>query len=113
MPDSVDRRTARSRALHRAVAARILQDPERALALAHAYLARTAAEDPHVRYYVDEWTRWLARPVSEICHLLADDDSEYAEALRRMSPFVGVLTQAERTAIYRRHAVDGREPPSG
>lgn len=112
MPDSVDRHTARSRALHRAVAARILQDPQRALALAHEYLARMA-QDRHARYYVDEWTRWLARPVSEICHLLADDDSEYAEALRRMSPFVGVLTQAERTAIYRRHAVDGREPPSG
>ncbi|MGC8488800.1 MAG: hypothetical protein ACP5QO_11390 [Clostridia bacterium] len=110
MSDTGDRRRARSRALHRAVAARLLEDPERALALAHRQLARTAA-DPHARYYVDEWTRWLARPVPEICRLLADDDSEYAEALRRMSPFVGVLTQAERAAIYRRYAVDREEPP--
>lgn len=111
MPDSVDRRRARSRELHRTVAARILQDPERALSLAHQYLARMA-QDRYVRYYIEEWTRWLERPVPEICHLLADDNSEYAEALRRMSPFLGVITQAERDAIYRRYAVDRRESPS-
>ena len=55
----------------------------------------------HARYYRDEWAKWLRRPVSDIVHLLTDDDSEYADALRKMSPFIGVITPAERDAIYR------------
>lgn len=33
------------------------------------------------------------------CCLLAEDTSEYAEVLRRMFPFVGVIAQAERGAV--------------
>ena len=40
---------------------------------------------------------------------LTDDDSEYADALRKMSPFVGLITQAERDAISRAYSADASE----
>lgn len=102
----LDRRTARSRALHRAVAQKVRADPERSLALARARVAHWASTAPHARYYVDEWTRWLDAPITDVCSLLADDDSEYAESLRRMSPFVGVLDPWERWAIHQQFRQD-------
>lgn len=107
---SPDRRTARSRALHRAVTRKIRQRPQEAWALAYRRVDRLA-EDPHTRYYVREWRKWLERPLDDVCRLLAEDPSEYADAMRKMSPFVGLLTKAERDAIYR-HYANAVKPPS-
>ncbi len=106
---SVDRRIARSRALHQVVAGKIRQHPDQALALAYRQLERIG-QDPHARYYVMEWRKLLQGPLEEVCRLLAEDRSEYADAMRKMSPFVGLLTTAEREAIYRRYAADVVKP---
>lgn len=103
----VDRQTARSRALHRATAEKLLAHPGPALAAARRRLSRLTAEAPHARYYVQEWTRWLDGPLADVYRLLAEDGSEYAEALRRMSPFVGLLSPQERWAVYRQYRPDG------
>lgn len=102
----VDRRTARSRALHRAIALKVLADPQATMAVARQHLARMA-RDPHAAYYVAEWSRWLDTSPNAIYHLLAEDPSEYAEALRHMSPFVGLLTSDERQAIYEQFQYSG------
>ncbi len=103
----VDRRMARSRALHRAIAKKVLADPQTTVAAARQRLARLAT-DPHARYYVEEWSRWLEAPPADVYGLLAEDDSEYAEALRRMSPFVGLLSAGERRAICQQFQRGGR-----
>jgi hypothetical protein len=100
--DSLARRRARSRALYAAIADKLRQNPEAVLALARRNLERLA-HDPHSAYYYREWKRWLDAPVDRLCTLLTDP-GEYAETLRPMSPFAGVLTPAERWAIYRRFA---------
>ncbi len=103
----IDRFTARSRAYHQAVAARLMADPEPALIKARAWLAQLSVESPQTRSYAREWSRWLERPISDVYHLLAEDPSEYAEALRRMSPFVGLINSHERWEIYRAFRSDG------
>lgn len=71
------RRTARSRALHQAVARQIRLHPQEEMwALAFRRLERLA-EDPHAQYYVTEWRKWLERPVDDVCRLLVEDTSEY------------------------------------
>ncbi len=102
-----DRRVARSRALHRAIAQKVLADPQATMAAARQRLARLATE-PHADYYFAEWSRWLEASPSDVYRLLAEDDSEYAEAMRRMSPFVGLLTPGERRAIYQQFQPSGR-----
>jgi len=99
---SLSRRQARSRALHAAVAERLRTNPDAALAIARRHM-RWLEQDPHAAYYFREWSRWLDAPVDALCALLTDP-SEYAEDLRRCSPFTGLLTPAERWAIYRAHA---------
>ncbi len=107
-PLVLDRRTARSRALHRAVAQKLRADPEHSLAKARARVAHWAVAAPHARYYVSEWTRWLDAPMADLYDLLAADDSEYAESLRRRSPFVGLLDARERWAICHQFRQDRR-----
>ena len=97
----VDRRAARSRALHRAIAQRVLTDPQATVAVALERPAHRAA-GPHARHYVEAWTRCLQASPADVYRLLAEDDSGYAEARRRMSPFMGLLTVGERRAIYQR-----------
>ena len=80
--------------------------PEEVLAAARAQLARLR-ENPRTRYYAEEWARWLDRPVADIYGLLAEDDSDYADAMRHTAPFAGVLTPSERWEIYERYALDG------
>ena len=101
-----DRRGRRSRELHRAIAAKLRENPEEVLAAARTQLARWC-ENPRTRYYAEEWARWLDRPVAEISGLLADDDSDYADSMRHTAPFAGGLTPAERWEIYQRYALEG------
>lgn len=46
-----------------------------------------------------EWEHILAGPVEQVTALLVER-SEHATRLRQSSPFAGILTEAERKAIY-------------
>jgi hypothetical protein len=87
---------ARSLALHRQVAQKIRAAPE-LFQLATGNLARwkrRGVTDP----LVDEWQRILDTGL-DAALTAATDDSDRGALLRRSSPFPGVLTATERTAI--------------
>ena len=90
----------RSLAMHRLVAARIEQDPAM-FVKAKATLARwrncvSTSSQP----WLDEWERLMDRGV-EACLAEALEDSQKAAALRKSSPFSGVLSNRERFAFLR------------
>jgi hypothetical protein len=92
----------RSRALHEAVAERLRDDPQlvsRALVRLDDW-ERWA--EPQALPAIREWRQLLsAASLSELLALLVED-SEKANRLRQSSPFVDVLPQDERLAIFRR-----------
>ncbi len=88
----------RSIALHRAIAEKIEADPK-LLDIARDNLQRWAPAAARSRPYADAWREILDRPLPELLHLLTED-SERMRALRQATPFAGVLSPAERWAIY-------------
>ena len=94
------REDRRSLALHRAVAAKLAAHPAEVVAAAKRNLARMRTANPGAAPLLDEWDDHLCRPASEIIELLADPGSR-ARELRHVTPFAGVLTASERTAVYR------------
>jgi hypothetical protein len=98
---------ATSLELHRAVARKVRQHPE-LLAHVRSNLARWRrdVEDGNAssRRYLEAWEKLLSLDI-EAMLAAATQESEEATALRHVSPFAGVLTQAERLAIIRRRRV--------
>jgi len=90
----------RSLELHRAIAAKLRQCPER-IAIALDNLSRWSADLPRSQPYWDAWREILARPLEEVLTLL-EEDSERMTALRQATPFAGVLEPKERWAVYSR-----------
>jgi hypothetical protein len=90
----------RSLALHRAVAAKLRNDPA-LLRIATENLDRWYDNAAHSRPYLDEWRRILHLPLEELLALIGQE-GERMTALRQNSPFAGVLEPAERWAIYSR-----------
>ena len=89
----------RSLALHRAVAAKLLEDPEvleRARRRVREWL-ETAAVD---RRWAAAWWEVLERSPAEVARVLCDT-GERARDLRQSSPFAGCLAPRERWAILR------------
>jgi hypothetical protein len=90
---------ARSLAMHCLIAQKIARDP-RLLDIARRNLAawstRYGANPPRA---LGEWQAILRRPWHEIASVITDTGEE-ATRLRQSSPFAGVLTQAERSALY-------------
>jgi transcriptional regulator with XRE-family HTH domain len=95
------REDRRSLALHRAIARRLRQTPESVLVTAQANLQRMKEQHPHASSLLDEWGRILVRPVESIVETMVDP-STHARDLRHVTPFAGVLSDAERTAVYKR-----------
>ena len=90
----------RSLAFDRIVAARIPEHPE-LLATARANLQRWLEHcSARTRPALEEWLQALNGPQPELLDLLTGTD-ERARRLRQSSPFAGVFTNAERTAILR------------
>jgi transcriptional regulator with XRE-family HTH domain len=87
-------------ALHQRIATRLLEDPDRVLGLATDRLRRWRKEQPaHTQPWVATWDGIVRLPPRVIADLIVDR-SGFARELRQTSPFVGVLTDAERrTAI--------------
>ena len=100
------REERRSLHLHCAIADRLRQDPEGTLSQAHRTLARMRAIH-HGSPFVREWRMLLARPVAALLPVLTDPDP-WARELRQVTPFAGVLSAAERAAVYREFAESER-----
>ena len=90
----------RSLALHRLITAKIRNDPA-LFDMTKATLARWrkivhSGSQP----YLAEWERLIAVGI-EASLAVATEDTERATALRKSSPFAGVLTEAERLEFLR------------
>lgn len=93
------REDRRSLALHRAVAERLLEDPDRVLERARETLARMREASPTELPLLREWEVLLDRPPGHLVSLLTDP-SPHARELRHVTPFAGVLSAAERARVY-------------
>lgn len=91
----------RSLWLHRAIARKLLADPDAVRARARANLARMRhAHGASLAPYVKRWEALLAGPLDVLAAELTADDQE-ARDLRQCTPMAGVLTPQERWALYR------------
>ncbi|MGO4879941.1 MAG: hypothetical protein ACLP59_03860 [Bryobacteraceae bacterium] len=88
----------RSLAMHRAIAAKLRNDPA-LMAIAFDNLDRWSQKGGRSQPYLDAWREILKLALPEILTLL-EEDSERMTAMRQSSPFAGVLEPAERWAIY-------------
>ena len=90
----------RARALRAALARRIVDAPDDAVAHGHATLARMRSADVggHARALFDAWDQLLDGPIDQIVAVLTDPDQEQ---LASSSPFAGLLRPQERWAVLR------------
>jgi hypothetical protein len=95
----------RSLALHCAIAARLVADPENVLAKARQNLAvmRQSNSDGGADVWFVEWEQLLSRPVSRIIDVLVSTEQQ-ARELRQVTPFAGVLSDEERRDVSSRNA---------
>lgn len=97
------REDRRSLALHRAIANRLIEIPDEGLHKAQRNLSLMRNRHPHARSLLAEWSEILSKPVDEIAVALLDP-SLRGRDLRKVTPFAGVLTAAERAKVYRTFA---------
>ena len=86
--------------LHRAVAGRLVQDPDAVLAKATVNLERLRRVHPDgmAAMWLDRWGMVLDTGIEAVLDTLASRAPEAIE-LRQNSPFAGVLSEAERQAV--------------
>lgn len=90
----------RSLDLHRLAVEKIRRDPA-LFEKVKATLARwRVTVSSTTQPYLAEWERLIADGM-ETCLAMAVEDSEHATALRKSSPFAGVLTNQERLAFLK------------
>lgn len=98
---------ARSLAMHRLVAQKLRNEPERFECVRENLRRWDSVATPRARPYLKAWEA-LARQGMEACLEMAVEDSGQGRAMRQSSPFAGVLTNRERFAFLRewedRHA---------
>jgi hypothetical protein len=98
---------ARSLEMDRLIAKRLRENPA-VLDKARGVLANWLAScDASVRPAFEEWRSILDGPLSGVFAVLEGED-ERSVRLRQSSPFCGILTPAERTAILLSHQHDQR-----
>lgn len=102
----------RSLWLHRAIAGRIAEDPERHIQTARRNLAVMTAAHPRGRAAVQlrEWQKLLAGPIEAVLDALCSPAPESAN-LRQNTPFAGVLSDPERTAVLAAFRSANRDRP--
>ncbi len=100
----------RSLAMHRLIAAKLQTDPA-LLDKARDNVRRWQADDGSPKLALAEWEQILSGPVNQVAAFLAER-SERATRLRQSSPFAGILTEAERRAIYESYATRTYHPGS-
>lgn len=104
------REERRSLALHRAIARRLEQSPEAILRRARRTVEKMRRQHPGARRLLSRWRSLLDGPIEEILEVLVDPRPSSRE-MRHVTPFAGVLSAPERTAVYRRFAGTDRERP--
>lgn len=99
------REDRRSLAFHRAVASKLLADPDAVRSKARRNLTtmRRANDDGSADRYLDRWTQLVNGPEAELVTVLLST-REDARALRQVTPFAGVLTPEERATVYPRRS---------
>ncbi len=91
----------KSLAIHRQIAARLLQDPVPTITKARINLERLhRADRGNAGYWLNEWDTLLDRPTDEIVTAMLAR-TQHGIDLRQMTPFAGVLTDAERRTALR------------
>ena len=104
------REERRSLAVHRAIAKRLREDPERLLERASRNLELMIQKHPGAVTRLSEWKRILALPVPDIVEVLLDPRPR-ARELRHLTPFAGALTAPERSLVYRQFASSEETTP--
>ncbi|MEX1172586.1 MAG: helix-turn-helix domain-containing protein [Chloroflexota bacterium] len=92
------REELRSLWLHRAVAGKVVQDPDRAIAVARRNVRRFRAINPHAATWLDAWARILDEGPDAVLDVLTSP-SRQAVDLRQNTPFVGLLSDMEQRAV--------------
>jgi hypothetical protein len=89
----------RSLAFHRAVADKLVSDPE-ALDRARSRVRQWLESTEVSLHWARAWDEVLSRPLPEIRAFLVDE-SEEARALRQVTPFAGAIDPRTRWRIWR------------
>ncbi|MGI5246600.1 helix-turn-helix domain-containing protein [Dactylosporangium sp. CA-139066] len=86
--------------LHRAVAGKLVADPERGMALARRNLAhrRAVHSDGSANSWFDAWERLLGEGVDAVVDMITSR-TEAAAEFRQNTPFAGLLTERERLKV--------------
>lgn len=95
------REDRRSLELHRAIAEKLAQDPAAVRRIARRNLRRMSAANPGARRLLRAWGCALDGPDRDLIDLVVDPRPR-ARELRHVTPFAGVLSAAERWALYHR-----------
>ena len=90
----------RSLAMHRAIADKLRANPA-LLQIARDNLKRRSLANSRSQPYWDAWQALLDQPLEVLLAVLVEE-SERMTTMRQTSPFAGVLSPAERWAIYDR-----------
>jgi len=93
------REERRSLFLHRAIARKLVEDPEPVLQRARRTLKLMWEMHPGARPLLREWQVLLDRAVLELVPVLLDLEPR-ARELRHVTPFAGVLSARERAEVY-------------
>lgn len=88
----------RSLALHEAVLARLLDDPDAVRALARRNLAVMGEAAPAAAPYLRQWQALIDGPLADLAVVLVSPAAD-ARELRQNSPFAGALDAAERDRV--------------
>lgn len=90
----------RSLILHAAIAKELRVRGVEVIEIARQNISRMRSMNPHAFPLLDEWERILEGTVDQIV-VRTLDPSEHGRDLRQVTPFAGVLTPAQRAAVYR------------
>lgn len=93
------REDRRSLALHRAIAAKLLESTSEVLAIARRNLQRALDLHPNAAGLLTEWRAILRAHPETIAAVMTHPGSR-ARELRQVTPFAGVLTHSERVEVY-------------
>ena len=92
------REELRSLWLHRAVAGKVVLDPDRAIATARRSIERFRVIQPRAAVWLEAWRRILDEGPDAVLDALTSPSREAVE-LRQNTSFVGLLTDEERLAV--------------
>ncbi|MDE0230794.1 MAG: helix-turn-helix transcriptional regulator [bacterium] len=90
----------RSLFLHAAIAKELRVRRTEIIEIARLNISRMRSVNPHAWRLLDDWERILHGTTSQIVACMLDP-GEHGRDLRQVSPFAGVLTPAQRVAVYR------------